>query len=120
MWTYEDITREEFEKRKDYVEKVMVELGAVPTEHAASVKVSTYANNQLIGEHTSNRTIYIYQEEYYRVCEMLYKDKPFIVIEFAESLERALSNCMEDIDPFPHDLSDNEIVKEVKCSLGIY
>ena len=29
MWFYDNVTREEFEKRKDYVEKVMLELGAI-------------------------------------------------------------------------------------------
>lgn len=30
-----------------------------------------------------------------------------------------INNTMEDADPFPYDLSDDELENEVKCSLGI-
>ena len=34
-------------------------------------------------------------------------------------LDELMNNIMEDMDPFPYDLSDAELLNEVKCSLGI-
>ena len=30
-----------------------------------------------------------------------------------------INNTMEDADPFPYNLSDDELENEVKCSLGL-
>lgn len=37
----------------------------------------------------------------------------------ADTLEEVESNAMEDTDPFPYDLPDDEIMLEVKRSLGL-
>ena len=44
--------------------------------------------------------------------------KVFSVLEVG-NYEELVKNIMEDADPFPYDLTDNELLNEVKYSLGI-
>lgn len=44
--------------------------------------------------------------------------KPFIVIECGD-LDELMNNIMDDAEPFPYDLSYEELCDEVKYSLGI-
>ncbi|MDE6594045.1 MAG: hypothetical protein K2K57_13415 [Oscillospiraceae bacterium] len=119
MWFYENVTREEFEKRKDFTEKVMLEAGAeifdvkLPYEQKTVRVIGDIAH-----ERYSQRRVFRFEDEYYRVDEVLFPEKPFIVIE-AGTLEELMNNIMWDVEPFPYDLSDEEISNEVKYSLGI-
>lgn len=119
MWFYKNVTREEFEKKKDFVEKVMLELGAeiFEIELPYEQKTVSYSGNN-IESFCSQRKIYTYKDEFYRVDEVLFAAKPFIVLEFG-TLEELLNNIMEDADPFPYDLPDEEIINEVKYSMEI-
>ncbi len=54
----------------------------------------------------------------YTVDEVCFSDRPFIVIECG-TYDELMKNIMEDADPFPFDLSEDELLNEVKCSLGI-
>jgi len=49
---------------------------------------------------------------------VLFSQKPFIVIEFG-FLDDFVNNTTEDAEPFPYDLTYEEIVKEVRYSMGI-
>ena len=49
---------------------------------------------------------------------MCFPDKPFIVIECG-TYDELINNIMDDLDPFPYDLTEAELLKEVKYSLGI-
>lgn len=118
MWWYKEISRENFEKKKDYVETVITELGAYPTELGYETSVTTYSENNT-DTILSNRTVFIYHNKYYRVSEVLFPEKPFIVIEAANTEDEVKNNTMEDADPFSYDLSDKEIIDEVRLSLGI-
>ena len=119
MWFYDNITREEFEKKKDYIEKVMLELGAIifDIKLPYKQKTTTYSSRN---EDTcySKRNIYVYNDQYFRVDEVLFDDKPFIVLECG-TLQDLMNNTMEDLDPFPYDLEYNEIRNEIKYSFGI-
>lgn len=53
-----------------------------------------------------------------RIDEVLL-EKPFLALALADTLEEVESNAMEDTDPFPYDLPDDEILLEVKRSLGL-
>ena len=66
----------------------------------------------------SQRPIFQFNHEYFRVNEFLCKEKPFIVIECG-TYDELIKNSMEDAEPFPYDLSNDKIKKEVKYSLGI-
>lgn len=109
-----EVTRAEFELRKDFVEKALMEVGATPTDLGGSHTSTNYFDDT--SETTiSNRTVLTYNKGYYRVDEFLLSpDKPFIVIECADTEEQARNNVMEDADPFPYDLSDSDIRKEIK------
>ena len=77
---------------------------------AESIRDSLVEGAQILDAHTFVSSI----EDY----EVLH-EKPFLVLELTDTLEEAKSNEMEDADPFPYDLSDDEIVLEVKRSLGL-
>ena len=119
MWFYKNVTREVFEKKKDFVEEVMLELGAdvYEIELPYEQKTVSYSGDH-IETFCSHRKIYTYKDEFYRVDEVLFAAKPFIVLECG-TLEELLNNIMEDADPFPYDLPDEEIINEVKYSMRI-
>lgn len=116
MWKYTDVTREEFEIKKDRVEEMIVSFGAVPVNDVLFHKVSCFSGG-ITDSILSARRVYEYKKQYVRVCEVLFPEKPFIVIEWAENIEQVIDNQMEDTDPFPYDLPDDEIVKEIEWIL---
>ena len=81
------------------------------------VLFSYIGNNDFI-ENTSTRSAFEYRGEYYRVDEVCFPGKPFIVIECG-TYDELINNIMDDLDPFPYDLTEAELLKEVKYSLGI-
>ena len=111
MWPYSSVSRKEFEERKDLVEQVMRDAGAEPisTSHSHTTTIGAGIFETM----KSIRRLYSYKDGYYRVDEVLFPDKPFIVIEYADTIESAENDIMEDTDPFPFDLSDDEIRREV-------
>ena len=119
MWLYENVKREKFEKRKDFVEQVMISLGCevfdikLPYENK-----TTSISGDLAETHYSERPVFKFKDEYYRVDEVLFPKKPFIVIEYG-TIDDLFRDIMIDADPFPYDLSNEEIINEVKYSLGI-
>ncbi len=119
MWFYNNVTRDDFEKVKDHVESIILELGAkicnikLPYEN-----ITTTYTGEFEETYYSKRPVFSYNSEYFRVDENLFRQKPFIIIE-SGSLEQLMNNIMDDADPFPYDLSDAELRKEVKYSLGI-
>ncbi|MCI5668359.1 MAG: hypothetical protein MR291_06305 [Oscillospiraceae bacterium] len=119
MWFYDNVTREEFEKKKDLVEKTILELGAkeyeIDLQYAQ--KTTSYVGVQK-ETYYSQRRIFSFKDDFFRVDEVLFNDKPYIVLECG-TLQQLINNTMEDADPFPYDLSDEEIKNEVKYSLGI-
>ena len=119
MWIYESVTRHEFESIKDKVEKFIIMLGGnkVSVDFPYEQKTCSYIGNEVI-DNVSARTVFEYGGAYYRVDEVCFKDKPFIVIECG-TYDDLMNNSMEDADPFPYDLSDDELVNEVKYTLGI-
>lgn len=119
MWFYENVTREEFEKRKDFAEHVMISLGCEVCDIKLPYENKTASiSGDLTETHYSERPVFKFKGEYYRVDERLFREKPFIVIECG-ILDELLGNIMEDADPFPYDLSDEETENEVKYLLGI-
>ena len=119
MWIYEYVTRQEFESVKDKVEKFIERVGGnkvsfnLPYEQKTfSCVGSGYVTN------ISARAAFEYNGLYYRVDEICFPGKPFIVIECGTYSE-LINNIMEDLDPFPYDLNEDELLKEVKHSLGI-
>ena len=117
---YKEVSRAEFEKRKDFVAQIMCELGCEPEKISLKyIKKKTSITGDFQRSWISDRPLYKFTNGYYRIDEVLFPENPFIVLEYADTEERVKNNAMEDSDPFPYDLSDEDIIKEVKYSLGI-
>ena len=54
---------------------------------------------------------------YFRPDSIPFTEKPFIVIEITDNIGEAENNVFEDTDPFPYDLDNIEIEKEVLFSI---
>ena len=119
MWIYESVTRQEFEAIKDIVEEYIAMLGGnkVSIELPYEQRTRSYIGNDFV-ENISTRPAFEYRGEYYRVDEVCFPGKPFIVIECG-TYDELINNVMDDADPFPYDLTEDELLKEVKYSLGI-
>ena len=119
MWIYEKVTREEFESIKNVVEKCIVLLGGkkVSLELPYEQRTCSYIGKDFI-ESISTRPAFEYKGQYYRVDEVCFPSKPFIVIECG-TYDELINNVMDEADPFPYDLTEEELLKEVKYSLGI-
>ncbi len=119
MWTYTDITRDEFEKIKDHIEEIMVAHGAVTQDIDSpySQKTTTVHKDSDAIVWKSHRKVYKYNDLFYRIDEVCFDKKPFIVAEFG-TYDELMKNIMEDADPFPWDLSEKELEDEVSFFLG--
>ena len=115
MWPYSFVTREEFEKRKDFVGSTLCRLGCT-TEPWPPQEMTMHGRN-FQETWISERPLYHMDNLYITISEVLFS-KPFIVLEIGHTREEATRKIMEDTDPFPYDLSDEQIVLEVKRSLG--
>ena len=120
MWQYKDVTRQQFECIKDKVERYIVLLGGrkIQLDLPDAFNTISHTNgNVVVGR--AGRDVYAYNGELFRVDEVCFAEKPFIVIEYCESVEEVQKNQMIDADPFPYDLSDEELLAEVKYSMGL-
>ncbi len=119
MWHYKNVTRTEFEKAKDSVEQIMLALGAEVYDADLPVRsVKSVISGKCEETFSSERKVFVYNGEFFRVDEVLLSQKPFIVIEFGV-FDDFVNNTTEDAEPFPYDLTYEEIVKEVRYSMGI-
>lgn len=119
MWHYKNVTRTEFEEAKDSVEQIMLALGAEVYDADLPVRsVKSVISGKCEETFSSERKVFVYNGEFFRVDEVLLSQKPFIVIEFGV-FDDFVNNTTEDAEPFPYDLTYEEIVKEVRYSLGI-
>ncbi len=119
MWKYTDITRDEFERIKDHIEEIMVAHGAVAQEIDLpySQTATTVQKDSDVIVRESHRKVYKYKDLYYRIDEVCFDKKPFIVAEIGTQ-DELMKNTMEDVTPFPWDLSEEEMEDEVSFFLG--
>lgn len=111
-WTYPYILRYQFEQKMEYVESLLVRMGAVPLNYYVTQKVPR--NGKVVYRTViPRRMIYRYKNVLLQVNEVLFPDKPFIVIRWTNRLDRINQNMMESFDPFPYDWSREKMVEEV-------
>lgn len=116
MWPYQSVTRQQLEEKKDRVEVLLQALGAVPTGLGKPHSVSGYGPG--MGEtFLSQRTVFRCGKVFVRVDEVLFPEKPFLVLEYASREEEVRANVMEDADPFPWDLGEGELLAELRAVL---
>lgn len=113
MWPYKNHSEEEYYRVIEYVQSYAESLGA---EYVCSKlqKFTTYWNDKDIQE-TTELKIFKYNGEFFWVENHFLPERPFIVLSFGDSID----SIFEDADPFPYDLSEDELKKEVRYSLGI-
>lgn len=102
---YDSKKTEWIKNRILFVEKTLLSLGCSIVNMPISYK--------------ENRPIFEYNHEYYRIDRISFSGRTFIILEWAETIEKVIHNIMEDIDPFPCDLSNEEVIKEIKYALQI-
>lgn len=119
MWFYKDISREDFEKIKDRIEEIMIAHGAVVADIESSCNQGTITLNTGSDDvfWEDNRRFFKFRDLYYRLDEVCFPEKPFIVAEVG-AYEEVMNNTMEDADPFPYDLSEEKLDNEVSYFLG--
>ena len=119
MWIYENVTRQEFESIKEIVEKFIVMLGGnkVSVDLPYVQRTRSYIGNEYV-VNISKRPAFEYRGRYFRVDEVCFPGKPFIAIECG-TYDEFINNTMDEADPFPYDLTEDELLKEVKYSLEI-
>ncbi len=118
MWPYQSVTRQQLEEKKDLVERLLQKLGAVPTGLGQPHPVSSYGEG-VAESILSRRVVYRYRGGLYRVDEVLFPEKPFLVIEWAGREEDVQRNGMEDTDPFPWDLGEEDLLAELRVVLDV-
>ena len=113
MWPYDDHNETNYNKALEFVENYSVSLGAqfICTKEE---KFTTFVDNKTITE-VSSMNVFKYKDDYFWVEPHFLPDKPFMVFSFGDTIE----NIFEDADPFPYDLSEEDLKYEVRCSLGI-
>ena len=119
MWPYLFVTRAEFEKRKDLVDLALRRYGC-EVEQIQLPYIQVEATYGRCFEETwiSERPVYRLGGQYIRISEILLK-KPCIVLEIADTLTAVLNNAMEDTDPFPYNLTEDQMLEQVRLSLGL-
>jgi len=90
------------------VERLFEKYGAVPLDI-----------NKKNRERFDQRITYLYKNEYYRADIIGFDEKPFIVIEWTDDSNYAAVGSMEDVEPFPYDLPDWKIEKEVRFAFEV-
>lgn len=119
MWNYAFVTRNEFESVKDKIENFIVLLGGVEASVDLQYErktTSIFGGNTIVN--VSVRPVFTYNGLYYQVNEVCFLEKPFIVIERG-TYNELINNIMDETEPFPYDLTDDELLNEVKYSPGI-
>lgn len=113
-WPYKEIDQSDFEKSIQYVETLIVEYGGIYITNIEEKEV-WYSNSGMEIKELVNKNIYRFRKEYIRLDRMYYPDKPSIVLEFSDCIE----GPYEDADPFPYDLSSDDIECEIKYAMLI-
>ena len=111
-WPYIEPTEKEFAEAVNRVKKIIVGLGAELVGFGPSKITTVTSDGTYIDE--SGRDIYRWKDTFI-IIDDLYFDKPHIVFTYADTIE----GPYEDGEPFPYDLPDKELMKEIKKALDI-
>lgn len=113
MWNYENHSEEDYIKAIKRVEQIAVELEAEFVCVEKEKFTTACGDNIVVEERDMN--VYKYKDEYFWIETHYLADCPFMVLSFGNSIE----TIFEDAEPFPYNLPDEELILEVKYSLGI-
>ena len=104
---------EEYNKTVNFVLSYAESLGAEYV--STTTEKFTVASGDETTCDTLELKIYRFGDEYSRIEKIYFKGKPWMVFSFSDSVE----GPFEDADPFPCDLSEEELKEEVRLALRI-
>ena len=113
MSSYDDRINEEYNKTVDFLLAYAESLGAEYVCSRTERFATTSKGTTICEEPEMN--IYKFGDEYFRIEKLSLPDKPWMVFSFSDSVE----GPYEDADPFPYDLSEEELKEEVRFALRI-
>lgn len=113
QWPYSCINKVEFLARIASVEMILKKYGAECIEDCCEKCISILNDGSYVYEKIS-KNIWKKGNEYIRVDRLYFLEKPFLVLEFSECKE----GPYEDADPFPYDLPDVELEREIRYFLN--
>ena len=105
-----EFTRDDLEKKMDFVESMFVKYGAQPLEL-----------NEKHREKFGQRRIFKHEDSFYRVDSMQFQEDetPFVVISCTDDEKYASVGMLDDIDALEVDLTEEEMEKSVRYALGV-
>ena len=114
MWPYADHSELEYDKAIEFIEQYAQSLGA---KYICSKlqKFTTISDNQDTIQEALEMKIYKYGDGYFWLERHFQPDCPFIVFSFGDSVD----TIFEDAEPFPYNLTEEELKAEVRYSLGL-
>lgn len=113
-WPYENIDYNELDTAIKTCEKMIVSLGGKPVTKCMDKETWILNKDDYIVEPVS-KGVYRFRDSYVCVDKMYFPEKPFIVLEFGDEIE----GIYEDADPFPFDLTMEEMKLEIQWALGV-
>ena len=113
MWPYSNHSEEDYYKAIEFVENYALSLGAeyVCTKEE---RFSAFSGDKEIVEESKTK-VYKYGDDYYWIEHHFLADCPYIVFSFGDTIE----TIFDDADPFPYNLTEEDLKAEVRYSLGI-
>ena len=114
MWLYTNHSEEEYNKAMGFVQEYAQSLGA---KYICSKlqKFTTISGDQEPVQETLEMKIFKFGNEYFWLEQHFQPDLPFIVFSYGDSVD----TIFEDVEPFPYNLSEDELKAEVRYFLGI-
>ena len=114
MWPYTNHSEEEYNKAIEFVQNYAQSLGA---KYICSKlqKFTTISGDKDSVSETLEMKIFKFKDEYFWLEYHFQPARPFIVFSFGDSVD----TIFEDAEPFPYNLSEEELKAEVRYSLGI-
>ncbi len=113
MCSYKSFVNEKYNETVDFLLTYAESLGAEYVCSRTERFVSTSKDTTICEE--LEMKIYKFGDEYFRIEKFSLSDKPRMVFSFSDSVE----GTYEDADPFPYDLSEEELKEEVRFALRI-
>lgn len=96
-WQYKNSDYNALDETIKFCEQIIIQLGG-----------------KIVAEHITKR-VYKFRDGYVSVSKIYFPQKPFLVLEFADMID----GPYEDADPFPFDLTIEEIQLEIQYALGV-
>jgi len=113
-WPYENIEYNELDTAIKSCEQIIVSLGGMFVTERKENETWFMNKDDYITEQVLKK-VYRFRDSYVCVDKIYFPKKPFLVLKFADEMK----GPYEDADPFPYDLSRDEIKLEIQYALEV-